>query len=431
MYIGIVVSLLTLSGSLGESVRAAEPRTMVDYVREYGGGANMNVPIDPLRPADLDRWSDILNASEAQQQFMRIEYQAFVDAHNAYLDREAPRYLGMTVEFWDVVQAEGLSSWALVEIMRKLDQASDRVRRELTAIELEMIDKLAPILTEEQIERLDILRLESRRRNCRTFISFGRWADVELRLVWDASGRPAASPAELERAETILLDYERQLTPLICRQSELEFRTRQDLLQNRINRNEGTVTFEEGTTRYIQIQNRRGDAARDVRLLHERTTDHIAAVVSDEVAASFITAAKEVAYPELYPDPTDLKLLISTVQNDLSPEDATFGVLQELWNRYSVEYERTCNDLESLCVKWGDKASRGVSGYQIQFLPEALKPLLAERIELSRRYLTKLHEHLGPEVLERHADAIPAVFRSILADGDEAEVADEVERTAP
>jgi hypothetical protein len=430
---GVCVMILTLTlctSVLWAEAILDEPRSMHHYVREHGAGANMDVPRRPLQRSEVERWGHILNASDAQRQFMLIEYERFVERHNAFMDLEAPGYLALGQKLAEVIQTEGVSSPAVVELGREVDQANVRLRNQLIAVENSFIDTIEPILTPEQAERVPLLRHDARRRNCRTFRSFMRWIDIELRDIWTATVAEMASPEYARHVEAILADYEPQLTALICRRADLQFELRAELRANRIARTEGVITFAEANARYQRIMRRRLEADRAVRQLNEATAERIASALPEDLGSAFVVATKQAVFREVYPDRTQVHEFMNRVADDDEIGDDQRFIVSQWRDAYAVEHKRLCDELESLCVEWGERSSEGISGYQIQFLSDALKPLLEERTELSLRYLEKLHELLGPDVLARHADAIPAVFRSILEENEDEQIS-EVDELTP
>lgn len=157
---------------LGVTAVADQPKAMHHYAREHGAGMNMNVPTRPLQRNDVERWAKLLNASEAQLQFMVAEYARFVDRYNAFMDEAAPQYLELGRELTELYREEGISSPAYAQLGRDVDQASIRLRDQLISLENSYIDRFEPILTPQQAQHVPLLRHDARRRNCRTFRSF-------------------------------------------------------------------------------------------------------------------------------------------------------------------------------------------------------------------------------------------------------------------
>jgi hypothetical protein len=416
---------------LGDPPVPDEPRTIWDYAVEMGAGSNMSIPRASLRHEDIERWAELLVASEPQLAFIRQRYVEFVERHNAFVDQEAPQYLSLTHELTAVWRKEGVSTPNFARKVEQVDRANLRMRRQLTALEHTLIDSFTQILTPEQQGRLDTLRHEATRRNCRTFHTdgFGRWLGVELRAVWDESGAMLASPAEREHVSSILDGYEAQLTSLVCGYADLQFQRRTELAKNRVAREHGTISLSESHARYARIMRARLAASRRIRRLNEDTVSRIADSLSIEPASAFVQSAKEAAFPELYPDPAAMLDLTNAIAADEKIDAHIRDTIVAGFNQFKIDYDRICDELEAICVLWGDRTEEGIAGYSMQFLPDALEPLLTERTELSLRYLEKLHELLGPDVLARHADAIPAVFGSILGENEDEQISEGDELT--
>lgn len=397
------------------------PKIIFDYAHEFGIGMNVNAPRHALGVEEVERWGRMLDLSEAQLLFVHSEYQQFVERHNEFLDREAPRYLALTVELREISRAEGISSPRFARMTKEVDQASINLRHKLSSLEQSLIASIKPVLTKEQAERLGILTHETTRRNCRTYYGVARWSDVELGNIWDESAAALASPLERQLVLPMFAEYGARLTNLVCRRADVDFEVRERLMDNRVAREDGRVTPAEARDRYRQIMNLRLDAAQQIRSLHEETVTRVAQTVSDDVGSVFIAAAKQAAFPELYPDNAALHDLLAALTDDDELDDENGVAVRGLAQQYIVQHEQLCKQMERKCITWGDNTAAGISGYEPQFLPDALQPLLDERTRLSCSYLQQLLGLLDQDVLDRHADAIPAPFRSILAENDQAE----------
>ncbi len=337
---------------------------------------------------------------------MQLMYELFVKHHNEYMDREAPKYLVQSAALAEVMKAEGLDSPATYELRKKVDHSNVNMRRELMALEDWFIDSLEAVLAESQIERAVLLRDEAKRRNHRTFRTYGRWRDIELRQVWEQHGANDASPGEAELVESFLADHERRLTVLICRQSDYEYEARLKLADNRMARLTGASTPHNSMAVYERIMAKRRNLAERVRLLHEQTMRNIVAVISPALAEHFRGSACQLAYPEIYPDPDELHQLFVAVTADQSVEASRRAAAAAVLEEYTVAHMRMCKDMESLCNEWAEMTEGGISGYEPQFLGAALQPLIKERDQLSQRYMRTLEEIVGADLVSLHKSRV-------------------------
>ncbi len=403
-----MASIIWLS-LLGFMVGVVEPpaeelRSIGDYAQVQGGGVNLIVPEQPLTELDVFEWARILGASEPQSQFMTTMYGRFVEQHNAYLDREAPRYLEHSVEFGQAWAEHGHSSPELLRVMRRMNQASKRLRRELTAIEHEFILLLEPILSDEQRDRVPIIQHEATRRNCRTFHSSARWTEIELRDIWNEVSN-LATVQEQREVEALLADYEVRLTSLVCDRADLAFEVQEQLAENRIAMAEGAISAERGAARYHHLRRRLVDSERSIRRLTEDTVAQFEQLLSRDASTQFRAKAKGAAFPELYPDTNRLHELFASVLTDQSVPHEKQEKVTSLSAQYAASYSRICNELEEFCIEWGDRTAEGLRGYRRQFLSEALRPLLEDRTVLREEYLILLVEVIGEEAVARNRAA--------------------------
>ncbi|HRP64318.1 MAG TPA: hypothetical protein PK400_13540 [Phycisphaerales bacterium] len=386
------------------------PRTFFDYAREYGSGLNVSVPGKPLTADVISQWGVILEASDAQLQFMHRTHQEFVQRHNAYLEREAPRYLPLTTELADLWKTIGPSTPEVAAQMKKVDQANVRLRNDLIALEHAYIDSIQPALTPEQSEKTILLRLEATRRNCRTFWTMARWSHLELRTVWQQSVEADATPQERFEIEAILLDYEHRLTPLVCRRADVQFEIRLRLTENRIASQQGLYSSDVRASRYRAIMRRQLDAALSERSVHEQASRRILETLREGVAVRFDAAVKQAVFPELYPDPAALHDLMQSIASNVDVSDDVQRVAVLILQEYNEHYRQLCRVLESICIEYGDRSEEGIPGFEAQRLPGALREPLEERLQLSREYLVRLTHLVGAEIMEGYRSMIPTVL---------------------
>jgi hypothetical protein len=413
--VSIMLCLFVASLSRAElPVSADEPKTFYSFLSMGTGYANNLLANDVLRPNELDRWARILNASEAQAEFMRIQYEQFVHRHNDVMDREAPRYLELSAQLSIHIREEGIGSQVVAEVNDQLSRLGNRFRSQLEGVEREFIDSLAPVLTEEQRPRLEILRLEATRRQFGFVRNQVRWADIELRRVWEAVDPSIPSPREIAAIERILLPYEIALTNDARRQADAFSEMTRRLPRYHFQRTEGTITFAEFLERHDRVLAGVADASRRIASLNVRTLEQIEQAVSKELSAMIWQLAREEVFPELYPDGAAIHELFDKLANDHQLGEEIRVAVVSLGRLYSAAYEEERRSIEAFCVDWGERGAAGEVGYAPQNLLDALEPLLEERTELSRRWLVMLVEHVGIEALNRHAAAIPAVLRPIV-----------------
>lgn len=381
---------------------AAEPKTLFQYMPPEGGSfVNLDVPQRHLRKVDVQRWADFLNMSDAQRTFITMLHAQFVDNHNEVMDRFAPEFLAQAAALAELGHRVGTESREYADATADLDHFGRRMRQQLLEVELGYINSFEHILTEEQTGRLEVLRHEARRRHCRIYRTLIRWSHVELREIWSASALLIASPEEATFVDAVLGDYERRLTSLVCRCADEMYVRRLALLENRLAQDQGVVTFDESRSRYRQIVNRKLAVARPIGLLNAQTARLIAAAVSEDVAVEFVAAAKRAVFPEIYPDHSTLHDVFHGLLNHSDLDQDQRAAVIVMFDAYEREYTQLNDQLESLCVEWGEKAEEGIMGYQPQFLSRALRPLLDERAELSSTYQQHLEEIVGSALLAR------------------------------
>lgn len=373
------------------------PRTYLQYIEYSAGYLSLNLSQDGLCSDDVDRWARLLGASEAQQQFMRIMHEQFVEEYNRYCDRHIPDFLAHSAQADEIRLAEGTRSPALADALRSLRRHADRLRTQLLSIEEAYIESLGPILTDEQSLGLDVLRSEAIRRQYRIRVHPIRWSGIELRPLWMQVETHALSPEDLRSIETILEEYEAILTPLVRRQAEAQWAISGQVLRLLAEMDAGVLTPSEFQVRYRRVHARFADALKRTARLNESTLRRMVDSVDEKHGAALLSIAKRAAFPELYPDDAALHHFFAAIDADESVDDETRAAAAALRDTYNTLYEAVSRDLEAICVEWGDKMALGEQGYLNQDLPEALEPLMRRRHEMSVLWMGKLNDALGTQ----------------------------------
>jgi hypothetical protein len=406
----IAAMTIAMCGAAGPAAASetARPNVLEDYV-EMGRGY-LHLALIPGRAAlqseELERWAAILNASDAQRRFIRVQYDSFLDRHNALMDERAPAYLDLAATASTVYADAGGNSPEFASVSATRERAAARLMREIERVEREFIESLSPVLSEEQAERLPVLYGLAGRRQCRA--SYGlrlRWSTVELREHWDHFVAARDLPGAATEIEAILMGYETQLTPLVCRQAEMYLHAAKRV--RRLNIEQRARTFDEAAYAHGAAWRMAADAAKRVRNLNIQTLASVAGKLPAEAAAQFIFEVRAEVYPELYPDPASLKDMLRAIAADRRLDADARAALEALSDSYTAEYAGICRDLEALCLEWDEGLAKGRNGYQRQFLPGAMEPLLNARRDLSRRFLERTVELVGNDIADPYRALVP------------------------
>ncbi len=394
-----------------------EARSIFDYSDQYPPGLNVWLPERALNPDDLERWCRILQCSDEQRHFMDLMYGEFVERHNAFLDRETPRYFTESAELWDLYRAEGANSPKVAQLSIRNDRNTRLLREAFIQMEYSLIELLEPILTDEQRDRLPTIYYDARRRNCRTVSRTVRWLNIELREIAEQTFWKSTLADVLQEVEVLLNAHEALLTPLVCKCADLQFDTRRKLAANRIATFEGSMTPEELHAKYVALFHAWHDVTVQIASLNQRTTDGIASLLPDVERTAFTMAVKVSVFPELYPDSTTLHALFAKLKNDTLLGAELRTAADALLQDYETGYARICDSLEKLCIDYDDRRNQGV--YEKTPLAKTLDPLILERRQLSVDFLLQLTAIAGPEAIERHSHVIPELIRQSAFDPED------------
>lgn len=388
----------------GNAVRAENARTVFDYTEPRVQYTNLAVSRRALDRSDVERWGEILDASEAQLQTMLAEYAAFVEEHNALLDREAPRLLAASAEIQKAREEDDLGEYTddHVSRMRSLIGHASQLRRQMEQVEQAYINSLEPFLAASQVDRLQLLRNEATRRHCRVPATVLPWADVDVRTLWDQVDDARLSPEDLEWIGQILWEHDQQLTPMLRAMTDTYWRgtvagARRvvDLQSGRIGPEEYVASFERGRQPFLRSLLRIG-------MLNESTVSQIVEFVPESIGSRFLLIAKAAAYPAAYPDSSSLHTGFRSLIHDEGLESDQVEIVERFFESYSLEYEQLADELERFYLEWGQLNVLGRTGHFNQDLPQALEPKLERRRELADRWVVRLAESVDEELLVRN-----------------------------
>jgi len=392
---------------------ASLPRvtTLQDLVQVGVGYANLETP-DALQAEDIVRWGRLLNASAPQQDHLAQQYRHFVDRHNAFMENEGRDYLSQAAELSRVQRDAGMRSKEYLDATSRFDQSSEHFRTGLERLENEYIDALVPVLEEHQLDTLHLCRLEASRRQLRTQKFLTRWANIDLRLVWEAIWDESISEADCNAMENVLAEYENRVTLSLERAVRQQRRARSDLLHLFIQADAGELDPVAVTARYRAIWDRIGNLFRIVREETQLALELAIARLSPALNERFEAEAKMAAFPELYPDTTEIDRLLKALLASSDIDTDTKDDVRDLHVAYLEEYRAVCMKLESVCVEWGDQSARGQSGYEPQKLKDELEPMLNQRTEVSEKWFALLKDQVGEVVVTAHQPKPISTVRS-------------------
>lgn len=413
--VACVLAFISVCG-LHDALADEKPATLVDYVEMGVGYTNLAIADSPLPADELSEWVRILNASEAQENYLRAMYHDFVTRHNAFMDEAAPRYLAKSAELSKMrPPSSGEQSPEFVAALESFHQEGGRMQRRLARIELDLVDLLVPQLYEKQLPRLEILRNRATRRQMRTFPNLLRWSDVELSTHWYAIDSELISSEESEAIDLVLFDYETQLTRRYRRLHDAFWGRMLSIARLWNQAHEGVISFAERRERYVALQESKVDTSLEVGRLNRQTLETIKRMVSDEIADLFTARVLAAVFPEIYPDETALDELFEALIESESIDPEEKEVIAGTFAHYRLQADRINAELEKFCE---DFARRGVEGDQ-RYFPQFFEGAFAEesrrRIDFAAGQVEHLIEIVGEEVvLEDFAARLPPPVRATM-----------------
>ncbi len=384
------------------------PATLVDYVELGVGYSNLAITNSPLSVDELAEWVRILNASEAQENYLHAMYGDFVTRHNAFMDDAAPKYLSKSAELNQMRPASGESSAEFLEALTDIHQESGRMQRRLAQIEQDLIDRLVPKLYEEQLPRLEILRHRAMRRQMRTFPSRLRWSDVELSTHWYTIDPALISSEESKAIDLLLFDHETQLTRRFRRLHEVFWDRLLSIARLWNDAQQGVISATELRAQYVALQKSEIDASTRVGRLNQQTLQTIQHMVSDEIADEFTDRVLAAVFPEIYPDETALDELFAVLSDEDSLDSEQRENIRSTFQLYRLQADQINAELEKFCEDFARRGAEGDQSYFPQFFEGAFAEESRRRIDFAAGEVRRLGEIVGEEILlEDFAGEIP------------------------
>jgi len=375
-------------------------RTLAEQMRLGQGYTGLTNP-DALQMDDVQRWGRMLQVSQSQLDHMMVKYAEFVDRHNKVIDEQGAQYRELCA-LVGTLDSEGWDAPGLIPAMKQAEVERRKLQNELERLENEYIDSFVPVLNDEQIDLLYLLRNEASRRQSRSFHVFTKWANVDLRVLWDALLTEDVPHEDAAVINRILLEYEVAVTSMWQRAADCHWRGVIDIADLFADIRSGRLADgAEEIRRYQAARNPYGEAFERLRHATERAVADAEAQLSAPSAKRFVLEAKIASFPEFYPDMSCLDQLFEKLAVCDELKSADRKSVLEMHAAYRLEYSQACRELEALRVHWGDQQTRGVDGYQ-QFMAEAIQPLIEKREAVSTKWLQLLRDHFGADLIQKH-----------------------------
>lgn len=386
-----------------------QPRSVVHYLDSTGGGyQNLFLPFQPpLNGKEIERWTVILGASDAQQLFIESEYGVFVSDMNRRLDQTIPDYLEASLELAETRATSGTRSDDYLDAIEENLRHRNQVVDELHQVERSYIDSLLPILTNEQATRIPAVHARAERQWYCSDSLPTRGVDVDLFAIWMSVDRDSIDADTRLRIEQMLCAHEVNLTR-IYRQVEREHHRRMvETRRNMLRVQAGELASDAFARAHRRQYERRADNGRRIRTANLMMASQIAELLPDSLETQWDDRIRSATFPEVYPVEFNLTGLFQALEGANELDELQRDSLSRSFDAYTDALKRINAELESRIFDWGDQAARGVDGYQRQFLPEALEPLLTERKELAYRHLVQIQEVIDEQTLLQYSEFIP------------------------
>jgi len=330
-------------------------------------GAYLVIPIpSSIGREDIERWTWMLSLSDAQRTHLDRLFAEYASNEKEHYEAEVRKLWERSRQFTEWRTFGFDIGWA-EEVGRFIRDDCGRVRTQIEAMERAFFDRLAPVLTDDQLARLVWVRHQRQRARDNSSSRYLA-ADVDLiallyALQYDGYD---VTPTDAEVFEDILAEYDSTATAL--------FRSRRDIKERNQRKHSVLVHTEMSLVeaaggvnsmspadwdeyRALRERERRLDrqifnAARRVHELNEEWTEAIAALLPEATGAEFERRFRAAAFVYLYPDPTDPTELLNAAAaiESLSVEERQ--ELEQITRLCTELHMQVSQDLEGRYTSW-------------------------------------------------------------------------------
>jgi hypothetical protein len=390
-----------------------------------GGTSSQTFLVIPVAPPisgeDLDRWTWMLSLSEAQRVHLDRLYEQYGSNGKRQYDNEVRRLWEHSRDVADWRTFGFDIGWA-EEVARFIRDDCARVRTQLEGVDRDFFDRLAPVLTDDQLGRLVWVRHQRQRARDNSNSRYLA-ADVDLIALLFAlhSDGFDVTPVDPVAFEDILAEYDSTATAL--------FRSRRDI-KERTQRKHSIIVHTEMAIveaaggmnnmsaadwdqyralreRERRLRRQSFNAARRVHELNEEWTEAIAALLPESRAAEFERRFRAAAFVSLYPDPSDPAALLNAAVaiETLSIEERR--ELEQITRLCGELHRQIADELEGRYASWArrEAETRGYTADELRDYVKEMDELHARRIANAQMTVDLLRELLTDEQFAEIEDA--------------------------
>lgn len=372
------------------------------------GRTYVEIPIPPpITKTDLSRWATILSLSEGQQAHLERLY-------GEYRQRELEFHNEFVQMLWD--EASDLASdgplWEDSDRQAAFERISEvrcpKARRRLEAIEKRIFDELVPVLTSEQVEKLDTVRRLRQRQSYRLPSSYpGVELDlIELLYTIERDKREFdLQPTDRDAFHECLISYDLTLTSLVVRRGVQKPRLINAVMSAEAERaalrNYGASdeAIDDVSSRIRNYRRRMLNLEKPIFQLNEDYAQLFSGSLPAGTADRLMSSYRSTVYPTVYPDYTTAVPVLKRAAelDDLSSEEQPKVEAIVAW--YEPARLNVCDQMARGYLRWREQFSlkMGYDREDFARFDRDMRGLHGQRMDLAVMSIEQLREALTDE----------------------------------
>ena len=368
----------------------------------------------PIQPRDIAQWSALLRLSEAQQVAVNHLYEEYVQAEEA-------THIQFVQPLWDRSAAirDGapphLGVERALQLQKLLLEDRPQAIAHIAAVEERLFSGIDALLSDVQLGRLYEVRSRRERARCNREYSRYPGGHIDLMAILaDLEERGMDCEAlDAPALDRIVEGYDTMLGPLFsaCAKAHVDVVAKAVVLQARIL--DGQAPRDELAAQQHRYRSRLVAAEKRVHDLNAQYVHEFAAVLPAPCASALVQYFNEVAYPPVYPDPTDLSSWYEAVLALPSLEQSRRGEILAFRGIVELRRERLCAQLRTAYVNYREAFGIGDPGGSIDAYGAAADGLHAQRIENARFAITTVSGLLSESELRQIQGSLAIIEQNL------------------
>jgi hypothetical protein len=409
----LIVFVLFLCGAVaaqeGNTAQDAESRAadllLSSWAFSAQSPAGLLVP-PPISRHEIARYKTILNLSDAQGTLLDRLHSSYAQQCIKLQEEHGPPIVAAATQLAELNGQFGTAAAHL-----QLRQLEDQFVASLCKLEQNMLGQLMAALTEQQLEKLDRVRLHRDRRSCSTLMFYVSKSKLDISRIIEELRLPADA---MNAIEEMLYEYEIRVTPAIIEADKLHKQSapqmtnlqeagEYDAQGNRLNldRNspETIEWFRQGREAQLRVYARRAIAERRIARVNDDMLPQILTLLSPAEARRVQDTYNARAYRRVYPDNTAPDALVTAVVGSDQLTHEQSEALTSMFSEYRRKHDRLNNTMKDAIDSWRDLLAFTYSPSGWQEHHTLMADSLKERVGLNESLLNEVIEYLGPPQL--------------------------------